>query len=117
MKRKIILYETESGACPVEKFIRKQDAAVQKAILAVLEFIETDLNPNHLFQKMVNTDDLWEIRVRQNRNIFRLLCFFDGAALIVAASAFQKKTQKTPPQEIKIATTRKREYFRRKKNG
>ena len=117
MKRKIILYETESGACPVEKFIRKQDAPVKKAILATLEFVGTDSTPDHLFQKMVNTDDLWEIRVRQNRNIFRLLCFFDGAALIVAASAFQKKTQKTPPQEIKTATTRKKEYFRRKNNG
>jgi len=37
MKREIILYETESGACPVEKFVRKQDAAVQKEILAAFE--------------------------------------------------------------------------------
>jgi len=117
MKRKIILYETESGACPVAKFVRKQDVAVQKAILSALEFVEVDLNPDHLFQKMVNTDDLWEIRVRKSRNIFRLLCFFDGTALIVAANAFQKKTQKTPPQEIKTAEARKREYFRRKNNG
>lgn len=116
MKRKIILYETESGTCPVAKFLKKQTPAVKDSVAAAFNHIERNASPEHLFQKMVNTDDLWEIRVRQNRNIFRLLCFLDGAALIVAASAFQKKTQKTPPQEIKTATARKKEYFRRKNN-
>jgi len=74
-------------------------------------------SPDHLFQKMVNTDDLWEIRVRRNRNIFRLLSFFDGSTLVVMASAFQKKTQKISPREIKAAEARRKEYFRRKNNG
>ncbi len=116
MKRKILLYETESGASPVAKFVRKQDLPVQKAVLAAFEHIETDSSPDHLFQKMVNTNDLWEIRIRHNRNIFRLLGFFDGAALVVVASGFQKKTQKTPQQEIKTAEARKQDYFRRKNN-
>jgi len=46
-----------------------------------------------------------------------LLSFFDGAALVVVASGFQKKTQKTPQQEIKTAEARKKDYFRRKRNG
>ena len=96
------------------KFVRKQDLPVQKAVLAAFEHIETDSIQNHLFQKMVNTDDLWEIRIRHNRNIFRLLSFFDDAALVVVASGFQKKTQKTPPREIKTAEARKKDYFRRK---
>jgi phage-related protein len=117
MKREIIFYETESGACPVAKFLRKQISAVKDAVAAAFTHIEADSNSDHLFQKMVNTDDLWEIRVRQNRDIFRVLCFFDGAALVVVASGFQKKTQKTPSQEIKTAEARKKEYFRRKRNG
>jgi phage-related protein len=91
--------------------------AVKDQVAAVFSYIEAGTNPERMFRKMVNTDDLWEIRIRQNRNIFRLLCFFDGAALIVVASALQKKTQKTPPQEIKTATARKNDYFRRKNNG
>ena len=97
--------------------MRKQDLPVQKAVLAAFKHIETDSNSDHLFQKMVNTNELWEIRIRQNRNIFRLLSFFDGAALVVVASGFQKKTQKTPQQEIKTAEARKKDYFRRKNNG
>jgi len=97
--------------------LKKQPVAVKDQVAAAFTYIEAGTNPEHMFRKMVNTDDLWEIRIRQNQNIFRLLCFFDGAALIVAASAFHKKTQKTPPQEIETATTRKKEYFRRNKNG
>jgi len=58
MKRKIFLYETESGVSPVAKFVRKLDMPFQKAVLAAFEHIETDSSPDHLFQKMVNTDDL-----------------------------------------------------------
>lgn len=75
--------------------------------------IQNDTNPEHLFRKMTATDGLWEIRIKQGGNIFRLLCFFHGSELIVVASGFQKKTQKTPRQEIKTAEARKKDYFRR----
>lgn len=66
-------------------------------------------------QKMVSTEDLWEVRTRSGSNIFRLSGFFDGAERIVVAHAFQKKTQKTPRQAITVAEERKRDYFRRNK--
>jgi len=117
MKRRVVLYEAESGAQPVAKFLRKQTMQVRDAIVAGLRHIENDTGADHLFKKMVNTDDLWEIRIKYDRNIFRMLCFFDGAAVVVVASGFLKKTQKTPRQEIKTAETRKKDYFRRKNNG
>jgi len=64
---------------------------------------------------MVNTQNLWEVRVVIGSNIFRLLGFFDGPDLVVLAHAFQKKTPETPKQAINIAEERKKEYFRRKK--
>ncbi|OVE77055.1 hypothetical protein BVX97_00050, partial [bacterium E08(2017)] len=67
------------------------------------------------FQKRVNTDDIWEVRVKIGSNIFRLRGFFDGSKLVVISHAVQKKTQKTPRQAIKLAEERKRDYFRRKK--
>ena len=71
--------------------------------------------PGQYFQKMTSTDDLWEIRVKAGSDIFRFLGFFDGAKLVVLAHAFQKKTQKTPRQAIRLAEERKQDYFRRKK--
>ena len=71
--------------------------------------------PVQYFKKMVNTDDLWEVRAVVGSNTFRFLGFFDGKHLVILAHAFQKKIQKTPSRAIKMAEDRKRDYFKRKK--
>lgn len=71
--------------------------------------------PSSYLKKLVNTDDIWEVRIVVGNNIFRLLGFFDGPKLIVLNHAFQKKTQKTPTHAIKIAENRKKNYFERRK--
>ena len=58
----------------------------------------------------MNTDDIWEIRAQLGSDIFRVLGFFDTPARFIATHGFQKKTQKTPSQEIKTAEKRKAEY-------
>ncbi len=75
---------------------------------------ELDRVPSQYFKKLIKTDDLWEVRVIVGSNIFRLIGFFYGTNLLVLAHAFQKKTQKTPRQAIKLAEERKHEYFERK---
>ena len=57
-----------------------------------------------------NTDGLFEIRVQFGSNIFRIFCFFDQGQLVVLANGFQKKTQKTPKNEIELALKIKAEY-------
>ena len=76
---------------------------------------DLDVVPGQYFKKMRNTDALWEIRVKVSGNIFRFLGFFDGKKLVVLSHAFQKKTQKTPRQAIRLAEDRKQDYFRRKR--
>ena len=53
-------------------------------------------------------------RVEVGSNIFRAFAFFDERQLIVVANAFQKKTQKTPKNEIELAKKIKKEYFNEK---
>lgn len=63
------------------------------------------------FQKHIeNTDGIFEIRIQQGSDIFRIFCFFDDGKLIVLANGFQKKTQKTPKSEIEKAIKIKQEY-------
>jgi len=113
--REIIFYETASGQKPIEKFIDQLSAKQAQKAAWVLKLVEdSDRVPAQYFKKLVNTEDLWEVRVRAGSNIFRLIGFFDGSALIVLVHAFQKKTQKTPKADIKIAEDRKNDYFRRK---
>ena len=63
---------------------------------------------------MTGTDGIWEVRVEVGGNIFRAFSFFDEGKLIVIANAFQKKSQKTPINEIELAKKIKKEYFNEK---
>ena len=114
MKR-ITFYKTGSGKCPVQEHLDKlSDKQVMK-IAWILKLIrETHPVPTNYFKKLVNTDDIWEVRVDVGRDTFRLLGFLDGKALVILTNSFQKKTQKTPPKEIKLAERRKKDYLNRK---
>jgi len=58
---------------------------------------------------------LVEIRVEYQSNIYRIFCCFDQGQLVVLFNGFQKKTQKTPKEEIDRAIRLKEEYFKSKK--
>lgn len=115
MVREVIFYRTSSGRSPVEEFLDTLSSKQAQKAAWVMNLVE-DMNvvPEQYFQKMSNTDDLWEIRVKVGTNIFRFLGFFDGRMLVVLAHAFQKKTQQTPLHAIRLAEERKQDYFRRK---
>lgn len=74
---------------------------------------ETDPVPTNYFKKLVNTNDIWEVRVDVGKDTFRLLGFLNGRDLVILTNSFQKKTQKTPSQEIKLAERRKTEFLNR----
>jgi len=114
--KEINFYRSESGKSPVEEFLDNLTAKQAKKIVWVLNMVEEHINvTSKYFKKMVNTDNLWEVRANFGSNIFRILCFFDGSEIIILTHAFQKKTQKTPRQAIKIAEKRMKDYFKRKK--
>ena len=91
------------------------DAEDAKKVVWVLKLVE-DLPriPAQYLKKLVNTDDIWEVRVQSGKNVFRLLGFFNGSDLIVIDHAFQKKTQKIPLSAIRTAEKRKSDYFKRR---
>ncbi len=113
--KEVVFYRTSTGRCPVEEFLNLLSSKQAQKVAWVINLVEElEIVPRQYFQKMVNTDDLWEIRVKVGTNIFRILGFLDGAKLVVLSHAFPKKTQKTPRQAIRIAEERKRDYFRRR---
>jgi phage-related protein len=98
-----------------EAFFIKQRQKVKDKIVWTFELIE-DLPqiPETYLKYLEGTDGLYEIRVQQGSDIFRIFCFFDKGKLIVIISGFQKKTQKTPKQEIEKALKIKEEYYAEK---
>ena len=96
-------------------FFNGQTEEVQRKFNWTLELIATIARvPKKYFQHMEGTAGLYEIRVEVGSNIFRAFAFFDEGQLIVVANAFQKKSQKTPKNEIELAKKIKKEYFNEK---
>lgn len=90
---------------------------VQKKILWTLEIVESiDRIPEIYFKHLENTDGLYEIRVQVGNNIYRIFCFFDKDNLVLVGHGFQKKTQKTPQQELDKAEKIKNQYHEEKKS-
>lgn len=97
-------------------FFIKQRQKVKDKIIWTFDLIE-ELHrvPETYLKHLENTAGLFEIRIQLGSDIFRIFCFFDQGQLVVVANGFQKKSQKTPRQEIDKALTIKEEYFNEKK--
>jgi phage-related protein len=67
--------------------------------------------PVKYFKHMEGTTCLYEIRVEVGSDIYRVFSFFDKGQLIILLNGFQKKSQKTPKNEIELAEKLKKQYF------
>ena len=91
-------------------YVEKTDS-VQAKIEWTLQLIKvTRQVPEKYFKHMEGTKGLYEIRVEVGSNIFRIFSFFDKGNIVVLENGFQKKTQKTPKQEIEKALKIMEEY-------
>ncbi|MEQ8477044.1 type II toxin-antitoxin system RelE/ParE family toxin [Fulvivirga sp.] len=94
-----------------ESFFVKQNEKVQKKIIWTINLIEEIQNvPETYLKHIKGTEGLYELRAQVGSNIFRIFCFFDQGQLVVLMNGFQKKTQKTPKNEIEKALKIKKEY-------
>jgi phage-related protein len=114
--RTVNFYHLLNVKSPVEEFLDSLTGKQAQKVLWVLQLIEElDAIPHQYFKKLVDSEGIWEVRIQFGSDIFRLLGFFDGGALLILTNGFAKKTQKTPPQEIALAVRRKEEYLARRK--
>jgi phage-related protein len=80
-----------------------------------LKLISTiDRVPVKYFKHLDSTTGLFEVRVEVGSDIFRVFSFFDEGRLIILLNGFQKKSMKTPKNEIKLAEKLKKQYFNEK---
>lgn len=110
MKRKILTY----GGY-FEAFLESLNEKTQEKILYGLLLLKTQ---DRLPQKFVKhiTDGIYELRTEYQSNIFRVFFIFDEGAVVVLFNGFQKKTQKTPRNEIEKALKIKEAYYEDKQS-
>lgn len=96
-------------------FVKSLSEKMQDKIIKTIEYIEIlQMVPEKYLKHIEGTKGLYEIRAKFSSDIVRVFCFFDGEKLVVLLSGFQKKTQKTPKNEIDKALRLMQEYFNEK---
>jgi phage-related protein len=85
---------------------------VQRKFNWTLQLIATlDRVPEKYFKHMAGSTGIFEIRVEVGSDIYRVFSFFDKGQIVILLNGFQKKTQKTPKNEIDLAEKLKKQYF------
>ena len=107
-------YRTPAGARPVKDFIDKLTDEEVAAITAGMR----DVKQRGLVAARHLRGDIYEVRADASNRSFRLLFACEGrySQLLLALSAYEKRTQKAPTQEIALAEKRLADWRERGKN-
>lgn len=100
-------YQLSDGSSPVLTWFREQEVKVQAKFVRIFELLQANgtlVGMPHV--RSINNSKLFEIRVEQNTNIYRIFYFAYTGQRFILLHGFQKKTQKTPKKEIEIAEVR-----------
>jgi phage-related protein len=98
-----------------EDFLLAQPEKVQNKIFKIIEAIETlERIPANYLKNIEGSRGLYEARIQLGSNIWRVFCFFDQDTLVILLNGFQKKSQKTPTNELKRALRLMDEYLNEK---
>lgn len=101
---------------PVKDYINGLAHDQQRKCFYVFDLVRNfERVPRKFLEKMQGTEDLWEVRVEYESNIFRFLGFFFEGNLLILTHGFTKKSQKTPSHEIELAEYRKADFLSRTK--
>ena len=100
-----------------EEYLEKVDLKMQIKILKSIEKTEMGFK-GQWFKKLKSSDGIFEFRESDHRYFYRILAFWDTTksdkALILATHGFDKKSNKTPRNEIQKAEKIKKKYFNNK---
>jgi phage-related protein len=93
--RTIVLYKSYFS-----DFYKIQTKKVKDKVVWVLRLLESiDRLPEEYFKHLSGTKRLYEIRIQQGKNKFRIFCCLESDNRIIVFNGFQKKSQKTPESE------------------
>ena len=94
------------------EFFDELDAKVKDKILFNIDKAEQTNDPR-LFKKL--TSEIWEYRTKYGNLQYRMFAFWDKQnnedVLVICTHGMIKKTDKTPPKELKRAENIRDEYF------
>jgi putative addiction module killer protein len=110
VERKIVEYKGYFST-----FISSIEDDEARKVFYVLDMLQTQEKISKKFVKPIR-EGLYELRIEYNGNIFRVFFCFEENKIVILFNGFQKKSSKTPNNEIRKALNLKKEYYESKKS-
>jgi phage-related protein len=107
-------YKAPSGNRPVEEFLDSLDTKSQAKIARTLDLLEEFGNKLGMPYARHLEKQLWELRVRQSRNRYRIIYFLAKPEKFVLLHGFTKKTAAVLRTDIDLARHRMDDYLSRR---
>lgn len=111
---KVTFYRTASGECPMLDFINGLDLIAKRQIAKQISILEREGIKLRYPDSRPLGDQLFELRVRERSNAYRMIYFFIEGSEIIMTNGFTKKTQKTPEGEIERAKQYRKDFYERR---
>jgi phage-related protein len=92
-------------------FDKQSEKAKEKIDYVLFLLTHIDKVPEKFLKHIEGQKGLYEIRVEQSNNIYRIFCCFDKGKIVVLLNGYQKKTNKTSLKEIEMANRLMKEYL------
>lgn len=102
-------YRTAAGARPVKAFLARLTDEQAAAVVAVMKRVAR----NGLAAARHLRGEIYEVRAEADGQAFRILFAQETRFILLSLSGFEKKRQKTPPEEIDLAEARLADWRRR----
>lgn len=99
-------YRTAAGNRPVKEFLESLTVDDRTQVVAAMKDVE--LRGLAVARRLHGYDDLWEVRATGLTRIYRVVFSPEGrfGQVLLALHAFNKKTQRTPPDTLRLAAER-----------
>ncbi|MBR5905915.1 MAG: type II toxin-antitoxin system RelE/ParE family toxin [Bacteroidales bacterium] len=111
--RKVVVYGDY-----FKEFRKTLNKETLKKLYQVLTLImKVEIVPEKFLKAVKGYNGLYEVRLEYEGNIYRIFCCFDEGDLVILFNGFQKKTQKTPVEQLAKAAALMKMYYEQKKKS
>lgn len=111
---RVAFYKTADERKPAGEFVNSLDETAKAQVVHELKNLALLGNALNEDKSKPIGDGLFELRIVDRSNAYRMIYFFVIDATIIVTNGFAKKTQKTPKQEIELAKKYRADYLARR---
>ena len=107
-------YQSEAGRSPVAEFIDLMETSAKARVARNLDLLEEfGIELGMPYAKHLE-NQLWELRVRQARNRYRIIYFLASGQTFILLHGLSKKTGPVPRSDLETAKRRLDDYLSRR---